>query len=34
MVEDYPLSFSPSFSFDDFITYAFPDIAMDIDSFV
>ena len=36
IVEDPTLSFSPyflsSFSFDDFVTHAFPDIAMDLDS--
>ena len=31
---DHPLSFLLSFCFDQFITYAFPDIAMDIDSFI
>ena len=33
MVEDLILSFSPTFSFDNFVTHAFPDIVMDIDSF-
>lgn len=31
MVVDHPLSFSPSFTVEQFISYAFPDIAVDID---
>ena len=38
MVVDHTMSFSPisfshSFSFDDFIAHTFPDVAMDLDSF-
>ena len=34
MIETPTLSYSPSFSFDNFITYAFTNIAMDLDSFI
>ena len=34
MVAEDPLSFSPTFSFNDFISDAFLDIMMDLDSFI